>query len=72
MLELFRHAQYGAIFLVVAGAFGYWASTFVGTWHRARSTQTARQQEALRNAFYARFVTYGMGRQRLAWWVING
>ena len=69
MLEFFRHAQYGAIFLVVAGAFGYWASTFVGVWHAARSTQTARHQEALRNVFYARFVTYGMVVSGLAWWV---
>ena len=72
MLEFFRHAQYGAIALVVAGAFGYWASTFVGTWHRALSTQTARQQEVLRNVFYARFVTYGMVVSGLAWWVIKG
>ncbi len=72
MLEFFRHAQYGAIFLVVAGAFGYWAATLVGKWHPARSTQTARQQEALRNVFYARFVTYGMVVSGLAWWVIEG
>ena len=72
MLEFFRHAQYGAIFLVVAGAFGYLASTFVGMWHRALSTQTARQQEVLRNVFYARFVTYGMVVSGLAWWVIEG
>ena len=72
MLEFFRHAQYGAIFLVVAGGFGYWAATFVGMWHRARSTQMARQQEALRNVFYARFVTYGMVVSGLAWWVIKG
>ena len=72
MLEFFRHAQYGAVFLVVAGAFGYWASTCVGTWHRAQSTQTARQQEALRNVFYARFVAYGMVVSGLAWWVIQG
>ena len=35
-------------------------------------TQTARQQEALRNVFYARFVTYGMVVSGLAWWVIKG
>ena len=72
MLEFFRHAQYGAVFLVVAGAFGYWASTMVGMWHRARPTQKARPQEALRNVFYARFVTYGMVVSGLAWWVITG
>ena len=72
MLEFFRHAQYGAIFLVIAGAFGYWASTSVGTWQRARSTQTARQHEALRNLFYARSVTYGMVVSGLAWWIIEG
>lgn len=69
MLEFFRHAQYGAIFLVVAGGLGYWASTCVAMWHRA---QTARQQGALRNLFYARFVTYGMVVSGLAWWVITG
>ena len=41
MLEFLRHAQYGAIFLVVAGAFGYWASTMVGISHRARPAQNA-------------------------------
>ncbi len=54
------------------GAFGYWASTFVGMWHRARSTQPAGPQEALRNVFSARVVTYGMVVSGLAWWVITG
>ena len=72
MLEFFRHAQYEAIFLVVAGAFGYWASTMVGISHRARPAQNAPPQEALRNIFCARFVTYGMVVSGLAWWVIAG
>jgi hypothetical protein len=78
MLELFfRQAQYGAIFLFVAGAFGWWVSTGVGAWHGAtRSAQTEREQEReqeiLRNIFYARFITYGMAVSGLVWWVIEG
>jgi hypothetical protein len=50
MLEFFRHAEYGAIFLVVLGAFRYWTVTGIGAWQRVRSPQTLQQQEAAREA----------------------
>lgn len=72
MIDFFHHAPYGAIFLVVSGAFGFWTSTSVGVWQRAHLKQTARQKEALRNVFHAKFVTGGMILSGLAWWVIQG
>lgn len=73
MVEFFRQAQYGALFLVVAGAFGYVTVTCVGAWQSALSPRTPQGgQEAVQTVFYARFVTYGMVVSGLGWWVIQG